>query len=422
MKKFLLRIALVLCTAAVLCGCGEPAPSEPTVSTTAPTQPGKATYEVTVTDALGNPYTSSVIVKFMLNGEQVSMLPVNANGMVSKELDVAEYTVELVQTGDAVLHYDAAAAVFAAGQTKLNIVLSKTVDTSKPTMLYALEKENTAYGIETGCTYTELTPGERNFFIFTPAEAGTYEFRAMSADVQIGYYGAPHFVQDLSAAEVVDNIFVVSISASMIGTESSGTVRLVIGVDAGSADSCVLAITRIGNAQVTISDYPWHVYQPTAKLNPYTLPQGATLKDFDITAASAGYTLVLNEQDGFYHLNSADGPLVLVRLGANSAYMAGYQKVLETAGVVKYFFDENGEFVKKESYSDCLISYIGCMDPNEGVYPLTEDLKYIIQQNGDHCGWWNAEASTYLFRDAAGNPVAVREDIAWLFMCCYLAG
>lgn len=421
MKKICMLFVLALAATVLLCGCGESVPTEPSVPTTAP-QPTSAVYEVTVTDALGSPYTSGVIVKFMLDGQQVSMLPVNDQGVVSKELQIAPYAVELLHTGDETYHVDTSAAVFADGQTKMNIICSKTLDTSKSSTLFALKKECVAYNVTTGCTYVELIPGERNFYIFTPAEAGTYEFRVIGDGTAIGYYGAPHFVQELSAAEVVDNAFTLSVSGSMIGTDAAGTTRLVIGVDAGERTDCILAITRTGNPKVTISDYPWQVYQTTVALNPYSLPDGAVLKDFDISAASAGYTLVLNENDGFYHLDSADGPLVLVRLGANSSYMAGYKEVLETAGVVKYFFDENGEFVKKESYSDCLLEYIACMDEDAGVYPLTEDLKYIIQQNGDHSGWWNEKGSTYLFRDAAGNPVAVREDIAWLFMCCYIAG
>lgn len=421
MKKICMLLVLALAAAALLCGCEDPQPTKPS-QPSQPSQPTTAVYEVAVTDALGNPYTSGVIVKFLLDGQQVTMLPVNGQGVASKELEIAPYTVELLHTGDGTYYVDTAAAVFADGQTKLNIVCSKVLDKTHGTALYALKKDNIAYGITTGCSYVELMPGERNFYIFTPTEAGMYEFRVIGEGATIGYYGAPHFVQDLSVAEVVDNAFSLSVSSSMIGTDAAGTTRLVIGVDAGERTDCIIAITRTGNPDMTISDYPWHVYQTTAKLEPYSLPGGAALKEFDISAASAGYTLVLNKNDGFYHLDSADGPLVLVRLGVNSSYMAGYQKVLETAGVVKYFFDENGEFVKKESYSDCLLEYIACMDSDAGVYPLTEDLKYIIQQNGDHSGWWNAEKSTYLFKDAAGNNIAVREDIAWLFMCCYIAG
>lgn len=411
-------LAFVLCVA-LLCGCQTAQPTQPSETTPQDTSP--VVYQVTVSDPLGNPYTSGVIVRFLQDGNQVAMLPVKADGTVSKELPRGDYRVELTFTGEDSYYYDVDAMVLSAEKTQLQVVLAQKI-TSEGSTLFAGGKDRNAYPVSAGCTYCPLTAGERNYFIFTPSEAGTYEFAVIGEGTQIGYYGAPHFVQDLSGAEVVDNAFTVSVSASMIGSGESGTTRLVIGVDAGTAEDCVLVIRRIGNAEITISDYPWHVYQTTAKLAPYTLPAGAVLNDFDITASSAGYNLVFNPADGFYHLDTEDGLLVLVRLGVNSSYMAGYKKVLETAGVVKYFYDENGEFVKKESYSDCLLEYISCMDEDAGVYPLTEDLKYIIQQNGDHSGWWDADGATYLFKDAAGTPVAVKEEIAWLFMCCYMAG
>ena len=77
--------------------------------------------------------------------------------------------------------------------------------------------------------------------------------------------------------------------------------------------------------------------------------------------------------------------------------------------------------MKKESYTECLLEYLEYMDEDTGVYPLTEDLKYIIQNNGDHSGWWDEESSSYLFKDDAGNKVpGINPEISWLFMCCYV--
>ena len=61
------------------------------------------------------------------------------------------------------------------------------------------------------------------------------------------------------------------------------------------------------------------------------------------------------------------------------------------------------------------------MDRATGLYPLTDDLMYIIQQNGDHQGWWDPEGANYLFKDANGNKdLSINIDIAWLFMCVYM--
>ena len=118
----------------------------------------------------------------------------------------------------------------------------------------------------------------------------------------------------------------------------------------------------------------------------------------------------------------AQRSLVLVRLAGELEYMATYKTVLDRTGVVKYFYDESGNFLRKENYTDCLLEYIPNADETAGVYPLTEDLKYIIQQRGDHSGWWDTDGALYLFKDEAGNYVpGINPDIAWLFMCCYIA-
>ena len=47
--------------------------------------------------------------------------------------------------------------------------------------------------------------------------------------------------------------------------------------------------------------------------------------------------------------------------------------------------------------------------------PLTEDLMYIIQNHGNHSGWWDVDDERYLF-----GETTVNKDNAWLFMCGYL--
>ena len=208
----------------------------------------------------------------------------------------------------------------------------------------------------------------------------------------------------------------------MIGTGDGGTSVYVIGVD-NASEGCVIGIQRTGDPEKTIEDEPWTVYQATASLSKYSLPAGAKLGEFDLTAATDTYKMVLNEQDGFYHLKDANGPLVLVRLAEDCDYIACFKTMLDRSGVSKYFFDENESFVKKESYSECLLEYIKYVDEAEGVYPLTEDLKYIIQQRGDYVGWWDIEGSGYIFKDVNGNnDPEINAEIARLLMCCYLEG
>lgn len=411
MKKIMIIImaALLMCSTMMLGACGNDATTEAK----------EKEYKVTVKDALGNAYSSGIVVLFFRGENQVAMQVCNENGEAIKTLETGDYTVKLQFTGDASdYYYEEEGLTLSAEKNELDVVLAKAVNAA-PTTLYAQGEEKDAYSLTTGCTYVKLVAGERNYFLFTPTEAGTYQFSIEgSSKVDIGYYGAPHFVQSTSAAEVANGKFTLSITSGMIGTSGGGTTVIVLGVDAKDETDCVVGISRIGEPGWSIEDEPWDVYKTTATLSKYTLPEGTTLKNFDLTADS--YTLVYNEADGFYHKDSADGPLVYVYLTKDPRYTSCYKKILESANVCRYYFDENNKFVKRVSYNQCLEEYVPNADEKTGVYPLTEDLKTIIQNNGEYLGWWDASAPGYIFYDGSGLPVVgLNTEIAWLFMCCY---
>ena len=404
-SRLLIALAL-MCMAMGLVACG-----------------GEVTYKVTVKDALGNPYTSGMIVRFLQNGEQVALQSCDENGVAAKTLEAGEYTVE-VSTSDSTkaFHYDEGVTLTKRDNEK-DVIVSYAVN-SEATTLVADEKEYDAYEVSTGCTYVELATDDRNYFLFTPTEAGDYEFSIVGdANAEIGYYGTPYFVQANSLVEVVDGKMSVTVKESMIGTGDTGTVIYVLGIDASDekTTSCVLGIERVSDATKGLDDEPWTIYETTSELTEYKLPDGAEIKEFDICASTDAYNIVYNEEDGFYHLDSASGPLVLVRLAEDCDYIDCFKTILDRSDVNKYFFDEDGTFVKKERYSDCLLEYMEYVDEAEGVYPLTEDLKYIIQQRGDYVGWWDIESDGYLFKDLDGNKdTTINSEIAWLLMCCYI--
>ena len=416
-KKSLLRLfALALCLSLALCACGGDSGST--------TASGETTYQVKVTDALGNPYTSGIIVRFMEGDAQTAMQVINENGVAEKTLATGEYTVELMFTDtDAAYYYDQSDVTLNAEKNELTVILSSTPASEKHT-LFVQGTEYTAYDVGMDSTYVSLTSGDRTYFLFTPTVAGTYEFTVQGEAEGFGYYGTTYFVQSQSLVECENNTFTYSISASMIGTNGTGTTVMVLGIDGGSSKNCTVTIERIGDPAWTVEDEPWQVYQPTVEVTQFTLDPNATVHEFDIFASTDTYNLVLNENDGYYHLDSADGPLVLVRLGKNSKYLDCFKTILESSGVVKYFFDEDGNFLKKENYNDCLLEYIACMDEDSGTYPLTEDLKYIILQRGGYSGWFDPEQPLYLFKQQANEdwiPIeGINNEISWLFMCCYI--
>ena len=423
MKKIIatLLALTVLCTLFAACGGEQPQTPDSTEGAQAPA----AGYQVTVVDPMGVPYTEGIIVRFMQNGQQVSMQTIGADGVAAKDLPDGDYTVELKFTdGDALYYYDPSNVTLTAEQKALTIQLSKALPAEADSTLTAQGVDVNAYNVSTGCTYVQLTSGERNYFLFVPTEAGKYQFSLVNGGGTVGYFGAPHFVQENNVAELVeeDGSFYINVKADMISTGNTGTTVLVLGVDA-QADSAVLSIQRVGDPDWSIEDEPWHTYTPTIALQPYSHDAAAKLGEFDLTAASDAYNLVLGS-DNYYHLNSADGPLVLFRLGKNSGgskYLADFETILEHSGINKYFFDDNGEFVKKETYDQCLLEYFKVMDADSGLYPLTEDLKYIVQMRGEHVGWFDADNMSYLFVDQNRDIVpGINSDLAWLLFCCYI--
>ncbi len=416
----IIKILSLLLACLLLAACGSQTPLETGAQTDTPeTQPSTVDYQVKVVDANGQPYTAGVIVRILKGGEQVAMQVVDKNGSVTKTLEPGTYTAELMFTDSATEYvYDQTNLTLTPEAPQLEISLAYALG-DLAMELYHKDAPVGAYSVDVCCTWIPLQAGQRNYFLFTPRQAGTYEVKVIGDVESLGWYGTPHYMSDTTMTEVENNCFTMSIRSDMIGSGEGGTSMLVLGIDPGTAESCILSIRRTGDPAWSPEDVPYEVYKTTVKLAPYTLPQGAGLLGFDLTAE--GYDLVLGE-DGFYHLNTADGPLVVVYLGKDTQYMSCFQTVLTKTGVRKYFYDENGKFLRREAYDECLREYFVYMDQDEGVYPLTEDLKYIIQQAGDHHGWFRLDANTSLFRDDDGMALpGINGDIAWLFMCAYIA-
>ena len=404
MKKVII-VAALMCSAMFLVACGG----------------GEVEYKVTVKDALGNTYGKDTIVEFYNGDEKVGMQICDENGVAKKSLAKGDYTLKVTSTDKEVSYYHEETKV-SGSKTEVEVIISNQLGDT-PEVLFISGNEADAYYVNAGCTNVELAEGQRNYYLFVPTQAGMYEFYVESdAKTDIGYYGAPHFVQENSAAEVKDGKFTMNITESMIGKEGTGTTIAVIGVDSEKKANAVLCIDRTGDPEKTLAEEEWTIYKKTVELSKYTLPAGKSLVDFDVTSA-AKYNVVLNKNDGFYHLNNENGPLVVVYLAEDPTvpYLPCFKNILDRSGVSKYVFDADGNFVEKVSYSECLLEYIEFADDATGVYPLTEDLKTIIQERGEYVGWWDSTSPSFIFKDTAGMPIpGLNVDNAWLFMCAYV--
>ena len=416
MKRILtLVLALALCLSLVACGGKEEsAKTEPTEKI----GENEAKYQITVVDATGAPVSSGVIVRILQNGQQVEMQVANEQGVAEKIMAKGDYTVELKFTDSkASYYYNQEAMTLSADKTQLEVKLFNMPgegESLHAPMINGESADTTAYPVAEGGTYVTMEVDARNYFLFTPTRSGTYTFALTEGEGTVGYYGSTYFVQAMTAIDPVENVITLSVRPDNIG-EAGATSTYVIGVDA-KTETGVLVITRTGDHQHTVEDEPWTEYITSHTPSKFTFKAtaGKTLTYVDImNGKTEDYPVVLGS-DGFYHMGSEDGALVYINLGKEAPNLS-FELMVNGDGLAggspvrKYFYDEEGNFVKKEEYTQIMSSYLECKDEETGLYPLTADLAYIINTRS---GWWTVGDADYRFEGC--NP-----ELGWLFACCY---
>ena len=366
---------------------------------------GDTTYTVTAAKYDGTPITDAV-VKFLQNGTQKAMQMVDANGKASVKLPSGSYTVELAFSGDG-MYYEEKDAVVTASAPELTISVTGAVPAATGDKLYNGSPE---YTVDVGGTYVTMQADVVNYFLFTPTQSGTYQFTTSDPSAVISYQGSTSYIFDATSStdyNAATNTFTRNVKESNLG----GT--HVIGIT-GAAD-CILEITRIGDAVLDETDMEAEEYVPAVSPVQQTLTVSGTMTYVDLTSTAS----VVKGTDGYYHLNSADGPIVYVNLGKDARYISFYNMLGFTGfggtSFSKVFHDENGTAVKKEDYTKCMMEYVEAIDSKTGLYPLNDDLIYMLQNGGEYKGWWDSENGNYLFEDLPDLNTA----IAWMFACCY---
>ncbi len=436
--KFLALAVLMLCSV-VLSAC----------QTETPVQSNKANYKVSILAPDGTPMTTGVAVKFMQNGERVAMQGINVGDSAVKELAKDDYQVELMFTSNGDKYeYEMTDLTLSATKTELTIQLYYTMPTEKinlnvpvaapgddPTVVETVQEARDCYYVELGKTKVVTTPGTRNFFIFTPEVGGIYEFSFNGEMKAIGIYGTPFYVQYFSTAtpsEESSKACTFNIRHSDVGNNITGTSQLVIGIDASAqTESGVLEVKRLGDPAYIM---PYTAYQGTFEMKPYVHPEGAVTTDFDM---SQKYNIVYNEEDGYFHVDSVDGPLVLLRIGSKADDQCKFllnsiESVMMYEPFLRTYFNDAGEEVKKVNFDPCLGEYlektsdeVGApykyVDNATGLYPMTKDLQYILMERAEWRGWFDPSHANYIFYDESDMKQTVDPETAWLFNCCYIA-
>lgn len=375
-----------------------------------------ADYVVTVQDYSGNP-RSGVTVQILKDGIPASVLQTDNDGKVAANLEAADYTVALA-FADKGWYYEEKTAVLPKGTTELTVRVAQGVG-SAIEELYV----GNAYFLTVGGTYVTMQPEVVNYYIFEPTEPGLYRIGTSDPEARVGYYGgSTFFISNMTSSTDYteeNNYYTRNVKQNNIGSV------IIIGVT--GAPDAIVEIIRLSDPVLDETDIVPEVYEgktPPTKVFKIKAADGRKLKYVDLKGKTSEYQIVMGS-DGYYHLNSADGPLLYMNLGPNAPYISMYNMLGYTGfggtSLTASFYDANGSVVRREDYTACMCSYVENIDPTYGVYPLTEDLVYMMQNGGGYKGWWNPDSANCIFldEDKVLDPT-INLELGWMFAVCYV--
>lgn len=416
------------------------------------------TYSVSVIDENGAPVTNNVYVTWV-GSKWVTKALNNASGTVDTTLEAGTYSILLnLQGVYADYKYDAVSAVATAESPNAVIQIAKPVsEDAEVTQYGASGGDLKTMDVPMGATYVELGSSQANyavidgtpycFFRFVITEEGQYAFTTNNGAPITNWSTNTHNLYNCTTEEEAEaNAFTYEVKEHNFPADTH-TIHLIFAVEVTDAyTDTIIKIVDAGDAVYTVYDAPWieyvcqgapaytktaqGVYLPVNEGNVYSLsiPSGKQITYVDMLNQKA----VLGS-DGYYHLNSADGPLLYINLGENAPKISAYSMLgLSGFGGTlfgKIFYNEDGtpmvnadgNYVK-EDYTNAMIAYTVHRDPTTGAYPLNEDLAYMIQQGGEYKGWYTPDSGTYLFQtELDAGTLNIDNDLAWMFAVFYLA-
>ena len=393
-------------------------------------------YVVTVKDGNGAPIKGIIVKMFSTDGTQVGANVTGVDGKVTfSEITNGDYKIN-INKGVTKYNFTKTEYNVTATSDGYTLVLHNepkdTIDVYGP----GVGDGGTAYIIGGGSYRVDLTPGKMTYFVFNVDTSGVYnvDFLSDESGMSIGYYGSPSYVLDYhclgDGSEEYDGKGF-DIEIPDVATP------YVIGIKGDNATECVFNIKRKSDLPFRPEYVDWTVVNSYATLTEYTLPEGATLGEFDITDENLS---IVCEKNGKYY--TQDGKLIVVRLASASknpllAY-DGFLSLKDLAGfagntgaeggagagggagtvgmnIGGYIYDADGNFIAKKSYNEMIKTYLDYCDDESGVYPLTEELMDMLKVHGNSAGWWKPGTVNYLF-----NTEFINADMAWLFMCSYV--
>ncbi len=253
--------------------------------------------------------------------------------------------------------------------------------------LGALAEGTADYDLDDNYVYT--------IFSLEPTEIGKYTITVADGLVGIVSYNGMWVTIDPSADTVSAN------SVEWECTSVGQSIWVAVSADADPASITVEA------EEITIVTVPETDYENTVTPEEFTYDGNLEDLEYVDTFDETDDVAVLGE-DGFYHLNTVDGPILYVCLNDSILSLID----ANSYGQLTYVeYDEEGNAVSKVNYATAFEAYAACAytDENNSVfYPLTADLMVMFQNVGANNGWYGENG--FIGGDLAD---------AWMFACYY---
>lgn len=351
-------------------------------------------YTVKVVDPDGKAYTD-VLVRFDSEDGSVSVTEsVDASGKVTVSLPKTNYTVTMVFSSADTMGYETTTAKLTPSKNTITVEVAPYLNGATE----ELYTGDVAMELSTGSFYVDLEGKQIQYFVFSPTEKGVYTITSTNPDAAIGYWGSPYFLSNYSDTFVKDNVCTLEVKS--VGQ------TLVLSVSGGEGIiGTLVKVTRVGDVEEIV----YETYKgTTVPAEPFAADVTGEKTFLDLSVA---HNLVKGD-DGFYHLETADGPIVMVDLITGN-YEISISALVNNSAMVHYEYDANGKPVKRIDYTECMLSYVQNVDSKLGVYFLTDDLITILQNHGNTACWYDETSPGYLF----GND-PVLEGQGWMFLLC----
>ncbi|MBR5858638.1 MAG: dockerin type I repeat-containing protein [Clostridia bacterium] len=227
-------------------------------------------------------------------------------------------------------------------------------------------------------------------FGFMPDDIGKY---TISSDALVGIasYNGMWVTVDLNSE---------TISANSIVWECTSVGQSILFAVKSNKATATVTVTY---GEITIVEIPRTPYENKVTPTEFTFDGNPDLLQYVETFDDIENTAVLGE-DGYYHLDSVDGPILYARLDDGMMSLADAYSYGQIVGIV---YNEAGELIKKNDYNEAFNAYYTCSD--DGIYPLTEDIIEFYKEVGRSNSWYGAD-----------GWVGGECDDAWMFACYYL--